>query len=79
MSKRGIDFLNDWISKNIKAESDPVENETRAKEHVRNLTEAAKNAGIPMDEMREDMGSLTDQILEAMEEAAQREVASRDA
>jgi hypothetical protein len=37
MSKRGVDFLNDWIVEHINPDAYPTENDPRARQYVQEL------------------------------------------
>lgn len=80
MSVRATDFAAGWVAENINADAyDP--GDAIVSQHVEQLKADAQEAGIDEDELREDLGDLTDFISEAMEAANDDEVerlASRD-
>ncbi|MHA6767034.1 DUF768 domain-containing protein [Sphingobium ummariense] len=69
MSERGVEFANEWIAENIRAEPyDP--GDAVIAETVERLLEDATEAGVTREEIEEDLGDLTDLIADAFDEAA---------
>ena len=65
MSGRGIDFLENWIQKNVTAgvlSDDPL----RASELARRCILEAAAEGITLEEIKPDTGSLESHIFDAM-------------
>jgi len=73
MSVRATDFASAWVAENINADAyDPGQNVIDG--HVQQLLADAKEDGIAEDELREDLGDLSDFISEALEAATDNEV-----
>ncbi len=75
MSDRGIEFFNNWVRENVNALPYPQENDQQAQRYAEDFIEAAEKAGVPLEEIEEDMGDIADAILEAMDDATDDEVA----
>jgi len=73
MSDRGIEFTNQWIAENIGVEAyDPgadIIDQT-----VEQFTADAQQAGIPVNEIEEDMGSVRELIAEAFSQRTDDEI-----
>ena len=81
MSERGIEFLNRWATENINAAPFPQENNSEVPPLAEKCIADAERAGISIQEIEEDMGDISDFILEALDEATAQEVdrlASKD-
>jgi hypothetical protein len=76
MSKRGVDFAEDWIGENINSGPyDPGDGIIKA--HVVEMVEAAKAEGVTRAEIEEDMGDLGSLIADALESATDKEIADK--
>jgi hypothetical protein len=64
MSQRGIDFMNEWLRKNINADAFPEPDDERIKEYAEQCLADARAKGISKQEIEEDMGSVEDCIAE---------------
>jgi hypothetical protein len=76
MSKRGIDFFEDWLQNNIQAESYAEEGkpDPRVPPLVDKCLFEAKEAGISKEEIEVDCGLISDRISQALEEATDDEI-----
>ena len=74
MSKRGVDFFNDWIVERINPDAYPTENDPRARQYVRECLSDAAKLGISRPEIEEDVGNIKDRMIEEMELATDREI-----
>ena len=76
MSQRGIDFANDWVSENIVAEGYGPEDgpDPAVAAALTSMLDAARDKGIPREEIENDMGDLEDFISQAIGKANDGEV-----
>jgi hypothetical protein len=74
MSKRGVDFLNDWVVEHINTDAYPTENDPRARQYVQECLADAAKSGISRKEIEEDVGNIQGRIIKAMELATDREI-----
>ena len=65
MSARGVDFLEDWIQKNVTAGGPPDDPLSASIIATRCIVEAAAE-GITLEELKPDSGSVESHIAEAM-------------
>jgi len=65
LSTRGLKFLHDWMDGNLPHYSSS--DATLARELATRLTNDAKEAGIPPEEISEEVGSIFSTMLEALE------------
>ena len=65
MSARGVDFLEDWIQKNVTAGGPPDDPLSASVLAMRCIVEAAAE-GITLEELKPDSGSVESHIAEAM-------------
>ena len=65
MTTRGIDFLEDWVSKNVKAGGPPDDPMHASNLATRCIAQAAA-AGIAFEEIQPDSGTLESYIAKAM-------------
>jgi hypothetical protein len=74
LSKRGVDFLNDWVVEHINPDAYPTENDPRARQYVQECLADAAKSGISRKEIEEDVGNIQGRIIKAMELATDREI-----
>lgn len=65
MSVRGLNFLQKWMDDNLPHQSSS--NPTLARELARRAARDARKAGIPPEEISEEVGSIFTIMLEALE------------
>jgi hypothetical protein len=65
MTARGVDFLENWIQKNVTAGGPPDDPLSASVLAMRCIAEAAAN-GLTLEEIKPDTGSLESHIAEAM-------------
>lgn len=65
MSGRGIEFLENWIAKNVTA-LDPSDDALRASNLAMRCIGEAAAEGISLEELKPDTGSLESHIFDAM-------------
>ena len=65
MSARGVDFLEDWIQKNVTAGGPPDDPLSASVMAMRCIVESAAE-GITLEELKPDSGSVESHIAEAM-------------
>ena len=70
MSARGIDFLENWIAKNVTA-LDPSDDPLRATNLATRCIVEAAAQGITLEEIKPDTGSVESHIFDAMAHLAE--------
>lgn len=65
MTRRGIDFLEDWVSKNVQA-GPPSDDPLHASNLATRCIAQAAAAGIVVEEIQPDSGTLESYIAKAM-------------
>lgn len=76
MSKRGIDFVNEWVSENVNPEAYAPDGDlSQAKALAKQCLIDAKAKGISKQEIEEDVGDLVDHMAQASEDSTDAEVA----
>ena len=65
MSARGIEFLQNWIEKNVKAGAPPDDPLSASNLAMRCIAEAAAE-GLTLEEIKPDTGSVESHIFDAM-------------
>lgn len=79
MSQRAIEFANRWVHENVNPNGYGPEDgpNVEAIEGTERLIAAAEEAGIPREELEEDLGDISDFVHAAYEEANDVEVDRR--
>jgi hypothetical protein len=72
MSQRGIDFLENWIRKNIDGATYEPLYDTRAKVLAEQCAADARNVEISVEEIEVETGDLADCMFKAMDRASGR-------
>lgn len=78
MSEHAIEFLKDWIGKKCKAPSQPIRLEKQAEVLAKECAEKAAEAGIPLEDIQEEVGDIQELIASRLEDAADAEAAQDD-
>ena len=73
MSQRGIDFLQDWIRKNIDGGTYEPLYDTRAKVLAEQCAADARHAEISVEEIEVETGDLADCMFKAMNRVSGRD------
>jgi hypothetical protein len=73
MSEKAIEFLQEWITEKVQAPSVAARIETEAKVLARECAARAAEAGVPMEDIEEEVGDLEELITTKLEDAAEAE------
>jgi hypothetical protein len=71
MSEHAIEFLKDWIGKKCQAPSQPIRIEKQAEVLARECAAKAAEAGIPLEDLQEEVGDIQELIASRLEDAAE--------
>ncbi|MER9895119.1 hypothetical protein NKJ40_24055 [Mesorhizobium sp. M0119] len=73
MSASAIEFLQDWIHENVHLPPPPIKLEKEAELLARECKEEAADAGVPIEDIEEEVGDLKDLLVAKLEDAAEDE------
>ncbi|ESW85169.1 DUF768 domain-containing protein [Mesorhizobium sp. C280B] len=73
MSDSAIEFLQDWIHENVHVPPPPIKLEREAEILARECKEEAADAGVPIEDIEEEVGDLKDLLVAKLEDAAENE------
>ncbi|MCG8272271.1 hypothetical protein MIC97_12240 [Aquamicrobium sp. NLF2-7] len=84
MSEQAIKFLQEWIGENCQSPSvpvgtDPVKIDEQAETLARECTEEAAQAGIPLEDIQEEVGDIQELIALHLEDAAETDAENGEA
>lgn len=71
MSEHAIEFLQEWIGEKVQAPAHPTPIEKQAETLAKECTAEAAEAGIPLEDIQEEVGDIQDLIASKLEEAAE--------
>jgi len=71
MSVHAIEFLQDWIGKECCAPSEAVKLDKHAETLAKRCAAKAAEAGIPLEDLQEEVGDIQDLIASRLEEAVE--------
>lgn len=71
MSEHAIEFLKGWIGKKCQAPSAPAELDKQAEMLARECAARAAEAGIPLEDLQEEVGDIQELIASRLEDAAE--------
>jgi CHAD domain-containing protein len=69
MSEHAIEFLQEWIGEKVQAPCQLTRIETQAESLARECAAEAAEAGIPLEDIQEEVGDIQDLITSKLEEA----------
>jgi len=78
MSEHAIEFLKDWIGKKCQAPSQPIRLEKQAETLARECAAKAAEAGIPLEDLQEEVGDIQELIASRLEDAVEAEEAEKN-
>lgn len=79
MSAQAIEFLQEWIGEKCgQAPSQPARIGKEAEALARECAAAAAQAGIPLEDLQDEVGDIRDLIAARLEEAVEAEQAAAD-
>jgi hypothetical protein len=73
MSEHAIEFLQGWIGEKVHCQPSPVKIEKQAETLARECAAKAAEAGIPLEDIQEEVGDIQELIASRLEEAAEAE------
>jgi len=73
MSEHAIEFLQGWIGEKVHCQPVPAEIEKQAETLARECAAKAAEAGIPLEDIQEEVGDIQELIASRLEEAAEAE------
>lgn len=76
MSDHAIEFLQEWICEKVQAPAHPALVEKHAQSLARECAAKAAEAGIPLEDIQEEVGDIQDLIAAKLEDAAEAEQAA---
>lgn len=71
MSESAIAFLQEWICEKCKAPAEPIRLDKQAETLARECAEKAAEAGIPLEDLQEEVGDIRELIVSRLEDAAE--------
>lgn len=71
MSESAIEFLQEWICEKCKAPAEPIRIDMQAETLARECAEKAAEAGIPLEELQEEVGDIQELIASRLEDAVE--------
>lgn len=71
MTEKAIEFLQEWISEKVQAPHEPVKLEQEAEALARECAKQAARAGVPLEDIEEEVGDLEQLIAAKLEDAAE--------
>jgi hypothetical protein len=71
MSENAIEFLQGWICEKCKAPAEPIRIDKQAETLARECAEKAAEAGIPLEDLQEEVGDIQELIASRLEDAVE--------
>ena len=71
MSENAIEFLQDWIDEKVEAPQQPTRIEKHAEKLAKECAAKAAEAGIPLEDLQEEVGDIQELIAAKLEEAVE--------
>jgi hypothetical protein len=71
MSESAIEFLQEWICEKCKAPAEPIRIDKQAETLARECAEKAAEAGIPLEDIQEEVGDIQELIASRLEDAVE--------
>lgn len=72
MSEHAIEFLQEWIGEKVQAPTNPEPIEQQAETLAKECAAKAAEAGIPLEDIQEEVGDIQDLIAAKLEDAADK-------
>jgi hypothetical protein len=76
MSENAIEFLQEWICEKVQAPAHPAMVEKHAETLAKECAAKAAEAGIPLEDIQEEVGDIQELIAAKLEDAAEAEQAA---
>jgi glutamine synthetase len=71
MSENAIEFLQEWICEKCTAPAEPIRIDKQAETLARECAEKAAEAGIPLEDLQEEVGDIQELIASRLEDAVE--------
>ncbi len=71
MSEKAIEFLQEWITEKVQAPSEPIKLEREAEALAKQCAAQAADAGVPLEDIEEEVGDLEELITTKLEDAVE--------
>jgi hypothetical protein len=79
MSDSAIEFLQEWIDEKCQAPAEPILIDQQAETLARECAAKAAEAGIPLEELQEEVGDIQELIASRLEDAVEEQERASDA
>ena len=71
MTEKAIEFLQEWINEKVQAPETPVRLDREAEVLAKECAKQAANAGVPLEDIEEEVGDLEELIATKLEDAVE--------
>jgi hypothetical protein len=71
MTEKAIEFLQEWINEKVQAPETPVRLDQKAEVLAKECAKQAANAGVPLEDIEEEVGDLEELIATKLEDAVE--------
>lgn len=71
MTEKAIEFLQEWISEKVQVSSTPMRVEQEAEVLAKECAKQAERAGVPLEDIEEEVGDLEELIASKLEDAVE--------
>lgn len=72
MTEKAIEFLQEWISEKVHAPQEPIRLEQKAEVLAKECARQAAVAGVPLEDIEEEVGDLEELIVTKLEDAVEK-------
>jgi hypothetical protein len=79
MTEKAIEFLQEWISEKVHAPHEPARLEQEAEILAKECVRQAARAGVPIEDIEEEVGDLEELIATKLEDAVEASKGGEDA
>jgi hypothetical protein len=79
MTEKAIEFLQEWINEMVQAPETPTQINREAEVLAKQCAAQAANAGVPLEDIEEEVGDLEELIATKLEDAVEAKKANSDA
>ena len=78
MTEKAIEFLQEWINEKVQAPETPTQINREAEVLAKQCAAQAANAGVPLEDIEEEVGDLEELIATKLEDAVEAKKANSD-
>ncbi len=79
MTEKAIEFLQEWINEKVQAPETPTQINREAEVLAKQCAAQAANAGVPLEDIEEEVGDLEELIASKLEDAVEAKKTNSDA